>query len=276
VAQGVKAGDTSGLTGQLTGRGLRASLAIMPPALRPQSPRTPSIIAHRGASRAFRENTLRAFQRALEFQVDGIELDVHATRDGVLVVHHDPSLPMARGQAVERVPIVHVTAAELAEYRLPSDDPVPTLDEVFEAVGGRAMIYVEVKAARVEPMVAALLNRHPGVRSAVHAFDHRIPVAVRAIRPDTSIGLLSASYPLDVRGVLSTSGATVLWQHAELIDEPLVQAVHEAGLQLFAWTVNSAPHARQLAAWGVDALCTDVPDEVRTALATGLVGAEGA
>ncbi|AMW04956.1 hypothetical protein GEMMAAP_09185 [Gemmatimonas phototrophica] len=238
--------------------------------------RAPAIIAHRGASRDFRENTMRAFQRALELEVDGIELDVHATRDGVLVVHHDASLPMHHGEAVERVPLVRLSAAELAEFRLPSGDPIPTLDEIFRAVGDRATVYVEVKAPNVEPMVAALLDQHPEVRSAVHAFDHRIPVGVRAIRPVTMIGLLSASYPLNVQGVISGSGATMFWQHADLIDERLVQAVHEAGLQIVAWTVNSARHARQLAAWGVDALCTDVPDEIRTALATGPSGAEAA
>ena len=56
-----------------------------------------SIIAHRGASRAFHENTIRAFERAVELGVDGIELDVHATRDGVLVVHHDPTLKLTHG-----------------------------------------------------------------------------------------------------------------------------------------------------------------------------------
>lgn len=260
---------------ELTIRGLWRRLPRMPAT--PTSPLAqPAIIAHRGASRAFRENTLRAFRRALEIGVDGIELDVHATRDGILVVHHDPVVTLHRGQAVETVPLSTLRLSELAEARLASGDPIPTLEDVFQLVGDRATIYVEVKAANVEGLVAALLDRFPGVRSAVHAFDHRIPVGVRAVRPGTPIGLLSASYPLDVRGVISWSDAEAFWQHAELIDEPLVQSVHEAGARLIAWTVNSAPHARQLAAWGVDALCTDVPDEIRTALAWTPPGASGA
>lgn len=232
----------------------------------------PAIIAHRGASRDYRENTLPAFRRALELGADGIELDVHGTRDGVLVVHHDATLAMRHGEAVEDVPIATLSAAEVAAHRLLTGDTVPTLDAVCELVGGRAVLYVEVKAPHVEAMVAAFLDRHPGVRTEVHAFDHRIPVGVRAVRPSTPIGLLSASYPLDVRGVLSWSDASTWWQHAELIDEPLVLAVHEAGVRLIAWTVNSAPHARQLAAWGVDGICTDVPDLIRSAL-TGIPAA---
>jgi glycerophosphoryl diester phosphodiesterase len=248
----------------------------MSPASPTRPNQRPAIIAHRGASRAFHENTLRAFRKALELGVDGIELDVQCTRDGVLVVHHDPAILIRRGQAEELIPLARLSTAELAEFRCSSGDSIPTLEEVFQEVGERATIYVEVKAAKVEALVAALLDRFPRVESAVHAFDHRIPVGVRALRPQTAIGLLSASYPLDVRGVVSWSDAAVLWQHADLIDEPLVNAVHEAGLRLFAWTVNSAPHARQLAAWGVDGLCTDVPDEITTAIATGPRGTSGA
>jgi glycerophosphoryl diester phosphodiesterase len=225
-----------------------------------------SIIAHRGASRAFHENTIRAFERAVELGVDGIELDVHATRDGVLVVHHDPTLKLRQGAPRGQVAIASMTADQVAAHLLDSGDHVPTLREVFRLVGERATLFVEVKAPHAEALVAALLDEYPAVRSAVHAFDHRIPVGVRVVRPATPIGLLSASYPLDVRGVLAGSHATALWQHADLIDESLVLASHAAGVQLIAWTVNDAPHACQLAAWGVDGICTDVPDVISRAL----------
>ncbi len=216
---------------------------------------------------------MAAFSLAIDQGADGIELDVHATRDGVVVVHHDPlALRRIAGRA-ESVRIADVTAAELAAYRLPSGDPIPTLSDVLTLVGDRAAVYVEVKGTGIERLVAAVLEAHPAVRSAVHAFDHRIPVAVRRIRPTTPIGLLSASYPLDVRAALSGSGAAALWQHTELIDEALVTAVHAAGMRLIAWTENSAPHARLLAAWGVDALCTDEPGALRAALTAAAAGA---
>lgn len=229
-------------------------------------PSAPRIIAHRGASHEFLENTMPAFRRALEYRMDGIELDVHGTRDGVLVVHHDPTLSVRHGEAEERVPIAALTAADVARVRLESGDTVPTLEEVCDLVGDQTVLYVEVKAPQVEDMLAALLDRYPNVRAEVHAFDHRIPVRVRAVRPGTPIGLLSASYPLDVRGVLSWSEAETLWQTATLLDEPLIRAAHEAGVRVVAWTVNSAPHARQLAAWGVDGICTDTPDLITAAL----------
>jgi glycerophosphoryl diester phosphodiesterase len=103
---------------------------------------------------------------------------------------------------------------------------------------------------------------------AVHSFDHRIPVAVRARRPGTAIGLLMASYPLDIGAVLRPAAAESLWQQAQLIDAALVREAHAAGATVVAWTVNDTEQALTLAALGVDALCTDTPGLLRVALQT--------
>lgn len=261
--RGSGAGDEwSRLTLPRSGGRLRSMTAMS--RRRNRVPGIPEIIAHRGASRECRENTLQAFARALVLGADGIELDVHGTRDGVLVVHHDAAIRSADGQLSP--PIASLEASEVAALRLTSGDAIPTLDEVFALVGDQATVYVEVKAPRVESMVSSVIARHPHVAVAVHAFDHRIPVEVRALSPGLAIGLLSASYPLDVRSVLLPAAAEAWWQHQELIDEAMVHDVHAAGVRLIAWTENSAPHARLLASWGVDALCTDIPGEIRIAV----------
>lgn len=217
---------------------------------------------------------MRAFVRALEVGADGIELDIHGTRDGVLVVHHDAELTLQRGEATERIPLEALLWAEVREHLLPSGDPIPSLAEVFERVGQAAHVYVEVKAPHQEVALVALLDSYPTVRASVHAFDHRIPVRVRALRPHTPIGLLSASYPLDVGAQLALATGATLWQQATLIDEALVRAVHAAGSRIIAWTQNHTPHARQLASWGVDALCTDIPGALRAALQVEPMAAE--
>ncbi|MCA0376253.1 MAG: glycerophosphodiester phosphodiesterase [Gemmatimonadetes bacterium] len=224
------------------------------------------IIAHRGASRESPENTLAAFAAALRQGADGIELDVHASRDGVLVVHHDADVAPNPHTPGVRVPLASLTAAEIAALPRGPDRAIPTLDAVCALVGSAARLYVEVKASGVAPLVAAAIDRHPDVRMAVHAFDHRLPVAVRSMRPGTSIGLLSASYPLDVAAWVGSVQAEAFWQHADLVDAALVQAVHSMGARLICWTVNDAPRARQLVAWGADALCSDVPGAIRAAV----------
>jgi glycerophosphoryl diester phosphodiesterase len=223
------------------------------------------IIAHRGASADAHENTLAAFTRALDQGADGIELDVHATRDGTVVVHHDPVLRVP-GSATPR-PIARMSALEVGAMRLASGDPIPTLDETLALVGARAVVYVEVKAIGIEAALVACLDRHPGCRTAVHAFDHRIPVTVRGMRPGTPIGFLSASYPLNPGAILAGGTPDALWQHASMIDGALVDAVHACGARVIAWTENEPERARTLFAMGVDAICTDAPGMLRARLA---------
>ncbi|MEO7521526.1 MAG: glycerophosphodiester phosphodiesterase, partial [Gemmatimonas sp.] len=115
------------------------------------------IIAHRGASRDLLENTLSAFAAALEQGADGLELDVHSTRDGAMVVHHDPVLRSRNSATPRRIP--DLTLEEVGAMRLADGSRVPTLDEVLTLVAGRATVYVEVKATGIEEPLVKCLRR---------------------------------------------------------------------------------------------------------------------
>lgn len=226
----------------------------------------PEIIAHRGSSRECLENTMAAFDRALEQGADAIELDVHATRDGTVVVHHDPFLRDHRtGHADTIVHIAETDFAALSELRLLNFEPVPTLDAVFARVAGRAKLYVEVKGAGIEEPVLECIHRHDARPVAVHAFDHRVPHRMGASDRALETGILSASYVLNLTSMISAAGAKALWQHAALIDEALVREAAAAGARTIAWTENDVAHARALVAMGVSGLCTDTPGIMRTA-----------
>ncbi len=226
----------------------------------------PDIIAHRGSPRECLENTLASFTRAVEQRADGVELDVHGSADGHIVVHHDAILPLAPGGSTGRTAAIReLTLPELRAVRLHGGQRVPLLEEVLELVGTRATVYVEVKAPHIEAAVAAVLDRHPTVRTAVHAFDHRIPVAIRSLRPGTAIGFLSDSYLIEPSGMLHPTAPDTLWQYTHLIDEALVRAAHKRGVKVIAWTENDPVRAHLLASWGVDGLCTDVPATIRAA-----------
>lgn len=225
------------------------------------------IIAHRGASRECLENTLPAFERALAQGADGIELDVHATRDGKVVVHHDPMVKRrAHTKGPAAVALAELDFEVLHAHRLRDGQLIPSLDAVLDLVGTRATVYIEVKGIGMEDALVACLERHPSSSVAVHSFDHRIPVAVRARRPGTAIGLLSASYPLDIGAILRPAAAEALWQQAHLIDAALIREAHAVGATVIAWTENDPVHARKLRDLGVDALCTDTPGALRAVL----------
>ena len=230
----------------------------------------PEIVGHRGAPREHMENTLAGFARAIALGANGVELDVHATRDGVVVVHHDPE-PRARrpDRSAETRPIAELTAAEVAVLRFPDDSAIPTLDAVLALLGTHSTAYVELKGRDVEAATLAALGRHPATPAAVHSFDHRAVWRAGRRQPGVRCGVLLASYLVDPAAALAAAGALDLWQEWEWIDQPLVDAVHAMGGRVIAWTVNEPGAVRALAAMGVDAICTDAPGAAREALGGG-------
>lgn len=215
----------------------------------------PEILAHRGASRERPENTLAAFRRAVELGADGAELDVHCTSDGVVVVHHDPTIAGAG-------PITALSAAQVEALRF-RDEPIPSLADVLTEVGDRLRIYVELKGAGTVPPVLALLQAHraahPGSedRTAVHCFDHRLVAEARRLDPSVARGVLEVSYPVEPTTAARPVDARDLWRHRDFIDAALVRAAHAEGRRVIAWTVNDAETMRRFAGWGVDGICTD-------------------
>ena len=215
------------------------------------------LIAHRGASRERRENTLPAFERALELHADGIELDTHATSDGVVVVHHDH---VPRGESMLNGlagrPIASLTAREVASFRFPDGSHIPTLTEVVDLVGDRATLYVELKARTIEQLAIDCL-RGTRARYALHSFDHSAVKRVRETSPDIGTGILTSSYLLDPARALREAGARDYWQGSELVDLELVERVHAANGRVIVWTVNDPAAAAALRAGGVDGICSD-------------------
>ncbi|MGH7561277.1 MAG: glycerophosphodiester phosphodiesterase [Gemmatimonadales bacterium] len=218
----------------------------------------PRILAHRGASGQAHENTLEAFRLARQLGADGVELDVHASGDGHLIVHHDsgiPGLGAIRAASLEAI----------RQVSLPHGQAVPTLEEALEALSGLE-VWVEIKTLppEVDPRLVSILeSSRDSCRLGVHSFDHRIVARLGSAGSWLRRGVLSASYPIaPVRAVLK-AGANALWQQWHLIDADLVRAAHDAGVEVIAWTVNSAVDARGLAELGVDALCGNYPERLR-------------
>jgi glycerophosphoryl diester phosphodiesterase len=212
-------------------------------------------IAHRGAKRELPENTIAAFQRAFERGADAIELDVHATRDGVVVVHHDPGLRL-RSRWRRAGPIAELSWDEVRVAQLAPGIGIPTLDDVLAIVPAAATVYVEIKGANIEEAVAAVLARST-TRCAVHSFDHGAIRRLREIAPRVPRGLLFERRAPDMVGAMRDAEARDVWPERRLIDAALDDAVHGARGRVIAWTVNSRDQAAALAKLGVDGLCTD-------------------
>jgi glycerophosphoryl diester phosphodiesterase len=221
----------------------------------------PSVIAHRGASGYEYENSLAAFRRAIMLDTDGVELDVHATQDGGIVVHHDPEIPGLG-------PIARLELPGLRQARLRNGEPIPLLAEVLDLMGERE-VWVEVKA--LEPtwdqaLLATLAGGPAPARYAVHSFEHSIIGRLGRLRPDLRRGVLLAEAIPDPVGAMKVAGARTLWAERRLVDQALVDRVHAAEGALIAWTVNELSELRRLAQLGVDGLCGNYPDRIRIAI----------
>lgn len=217
-----------------------------------------AVLAHRGATAGCRENTLEAFAAARALGADGVELDVRRSADGVLVVHHDATLP--DGRAVAGVP-----AAELPPW-------VPTLEAALEECRG-LVVDAEIKNLPTEPgfdpgeavaRAAATLVVRAAVAAAsfVSAFSMASIDAARAAEPRVATGWLTlASYDhLDALHEAARRGHTALVPRHEAVTADLVAAAHARGLTVHAWTVDDPGRIRAMAAAGVDAVITNAPD----------------
>lgn len=223
---------------------------------------SPRIIAHRGASGVAHENSRAAFTKARELGANAVELDVHATADGVMLVHHDETV-----SGVGRIP--ELPAAAFAAHKLPNGETIPTLEEALRLLDGLE-VWVEVKTLpeRFYARFLALLAEGPTPTGyAVHSFDHRIIARLGEAQPDIRRGVLLASYLVNTPAALNAAGADTLWMETHLIDQALVDLLHEDEFRIIAWTANEPREIERLIALGVDGICGNYPDRIRAALA---------
>ncbi|MEZ4614847.1 MAG: glycerophosphodiester phosphodiesterase family protein [Caldilineaceae bacterium] len=240
----------------------------------------PQIFAHRGAKAVAPENTLPAFAQALEMNVAGIELDVHCSKDGKLVVIHDESLARTTNGKGN---VGDYSAAELAKLDAGSHfHPqfagvgIPTLNEVFDLVGQRCLVNVEVKTAdplggdQVEPLLAMIEDRGLYDQVIVSSFNPVSLIKVRYLNPKVRLGLL---YYLPLLPWLRNAWFTPIMQpeavhpYSQLIDDEHMRWARSRHCAVNTWTVNEIDEAKRLAALGVDVIMSDVPDQIMAALA---------
>lgn len=216
------------------------------------------IWAHRGASGAERENTLAAFAAAVALGADGIELDVRRTADGAAAVHHDAALSDGR------------LISTLAAGDLPAD--VPLLDAALDACGD-LLVNIEIKEPPelAEVVVAEIRSRGVADRVLVSCFDLATIDRVRSIDDGIPTAYLVLFPPdHDQAGSLvdtcRTRGHAALHPHHLAVDEHVVALAHGADIALNTWTVDDSERIAALAAMGVDAVITNVPDVALRAL----------
>jgi glycerophosphoryl diester phosphodiesterase len=216
----------------------------------PDRPRT---VGHRGASALAPENTLRAFEVAIDHGLDMAELDVHLSRDGHLVVIHDANLARVPGQSSR---VAELSAAELALYK------VPRLTDVFDLARGRLGLYVELKGPGTGTALGDLVGTGAanGISLIGGSFKPDLVAQLARAQPLLERSVLFARTTLEV--MLETCRAlTATYAHPcfRPVDQAMVDALHAAGLQVMTPHTNDAAEALEFAHLGVDVIASDDP-----------------
>lgn len=239
------------------------------------------ITAHRGASGYAPENTLASVRKALEIGVDRIEIDVQQTSDGVVVVLHDKTLVRTTDTkgAVGKMPwneLKAVKAYGKFEADFPNE-PVPTLEQVFELMDGSTEFVIEIKAGNrtypgMEGNVVALIRKYRAEKWAVvHSFNDQVLKHIHKHHPDIRLQKLFVSYSagimLDFKlhavklskyDYVEGFGISLSGTNKKLVDE-----IHAMGKTLHVWTVNKEADMQAMIDLGVDGLISNYPDKAK-------------
>jgi glycerophosphoryl diester phosphodiesterase len=214
------------------------------------------VIAHRGASRRERGNTIAAFHLAAGLGSDAVELDVRRTADGVLVVHHDPFLADGRS-------IVDANACDLPPH-------VPNLGAALDACAGM-WVNVEIKNDPQEPdfdptdsiadrTVAVLRERGDDDRWVISSFRLETIDRCRALVPTIRTAWLVSEVPDDVIATMVGRGHVALHPWVATLLRSHIDVCHGAGIEVNTWTCDDPARMAELVEWGIDGICTNVPD----------------
>ncbi|MFD5397782.1 glycerophosphodiester phosphodiesterase [Streptomyces sp. NPDC127097] len=218
-------------------------------------------IGHRGMMGVEPENTLRSFVRAEQEGLDVIELDLHLSKDGSLVVMHDADVDRTTDGAG---PIAERTLAELRELDAGRGERIPVFEEVVAAV--KAPLQAEIKdVAAAQALAEVLRSRDLVGRVDVISFHDEALAAIRTLLPGVRTALVGSRYGADVVDRALAVGATMLSLNIRRLTLELVERAHAAQLKVVAWTVNTHDQLRLARGLGLDGVVTDLP-EIRRAV----------
>jgi glycerophosphoryl diester phosphodiesterase len=234
------------------------------------------VIAHRGAKGEAPENTLAAFRLGLEQGCDAIELDIHLSKDGEIIVIHDFTIDRTTNMkgVVNELTLLQLKQADAGCWfnsRF-EGERIPTLEEVFDLVPPEVMINVEIKDSydrMLEPTLVELMKRKNRVHNVVvSSFDHKSLMFLKLLLPEVKIGLLYEINPGSHVNLATGLGVPVFSLHPNfkrINREDIREALHK-GIEVFPYTINDTSKMRQAIEYGASGIITDFPGKLREIL----------
>ena len=228
-----------------------------------------NIIAHRGFSARYPENTAVAFEKAIELGVECIEFDVYLTRDGHLVVIHDATIDRTTDGTgrVDGLTLHEIRRLDAGSWFGPefAEERILTLAETLQLIGDRAQKNVQLKAddnsrGELTRMAVNEIDRQDAIGHAYIASEQGTIELVKSIDPRVEICNLSVNPTSDYIARSAAIGCRILQPRHHQVDRAFVQDAQEQGMQVNPFFANDEPEMRRLISCGVDGILTDHPD----------------
>ncbi|MFE9450348.1 glycerophosphodiester phosphodiesterase [Streptomyces sp. NPDC006739] len=217
-------------------------------------------IGHRGVMGVEPENTLRSFVAAQQAGLDLIELDLHLSKDGALVVMHDTEVDRTTDGSG---PVAEKTLAELRALDAGLGERVPLFEEVLDAV--TAPLQAEIKDVAAARALAEVLHRRDLVsRVEVSSFHDEAVAEIARLVPGVRTALIADRYGTEVVERAVEVGAATVCLDIRRLTLEVVEHAREADLRVIGWVVNTQDHLRLVRALGLDGATTDYPEIKRT------------
>lgn len=222
-------------------------------------------IGHRGAKGYAPENTLLSFQKAIEMGVDGIELDVHLSADGQIIVIHDATIDRTtNGQGV----VNSLSLRELKGFRIENEHEIPTLIEVFNLVNKRCFINIELKGKGTALPVLALIEKYVSKKNwqyhhfLISSFDWVSLLDIHLAQPTIPLGVLT-EYDIDLAFAFAKHiQAQSIHSYFHLLTKEKTAKIREEGFRILAWTVNETEDIQKIKSFHINGIITDYPDRI--------------
>jgi glycerophosphoryl diester phosphodiesterase len=218
----------------------------------------PRIMGHRGAKAYEPENTLRSVRRALDMGVQAVEIDVHISRDGHLVVIHDATVDRTtNGQGR----VADLSWEELRRLDAGMGELLPSLEEVVALVRGRAHLFVELKdPSAVEPLAAFFSAQDLFAEAHVISFWHPSLKKLRGLEPRIRTGVLFVGCPVDPPTLAHAAAAEALMLNYQYLTPELVQAARQNGLTVAVWNIDTIEDLQPVLPLNLDYIGSNAPD----------------
>ncbi len=220
------------------------------------------LIGHRGSKNELPENTLLGFKHAIELGLDGIELDVHCTKDGELVVIHDPTLNRTtNGDGL----VNDFTLSELRSLDAGSGELIPTLDEAIDLViAANKKLFLEAKDLKTaEKILEIIPKRDLYDQCTVICFDHYFVKSIKERNPKINTGVIIASAPVGVVDLVHRANADCVVCAIRLIRSEMVSDCKKAGVPVAVYNANTKEEFERMKTLEIDYVMTDRPKFIK-------------